>query len=78
MVLDYNKVSTMRRASACSSNESANRDSKMPTTTNLRQEPLFVTDQSVDVALLTEEVVDGEHEDRELSAQRLMVLQAWR
>ncbi|SMR45988.1 unnamed protein product [Zymoseptoria tritici ST99CH_1E4] len=58
MVLDYNKVSNIRRASASSSNDSAHRDSKMPTTTNLRQEPLFVTDQSVDVALLTEEVVD--------------------
>ncbi|KJX98925.1 hypothetical protein TI39_contig382g00015 [Zymoseptoria brevis] len=59
MVLDYNKVSNMRRASTSSSNDPANRDSKMPTTTNLRQEPLFVTDQSVDVALLTEEVVEG-------------------
>ncbi|SMY21138.1 unnamed protein product [Zymoseptoria tritici ST99CH_1A5] len=58
MVLDYNKVSNIRRACASSSNDSAHRDSKMPTTTNLRQEPLFVTDQSVDVALLTEEVVD--------------------
>jgi hypothetical protein len=59
MVLDYNKVSNMRRASASSSQDSAIRDAKVPTATNLRQEPLFVTDQSVDVALLAEEVIDG-------------------
>lgn len=35
------------------------RGANMPTTTGLRQEPLFATDTSCDVALIVEEVVDG-------------------
>ncbi|KAF2165157.1 hypothetical protein M409DRAFT_67433 [Zasmidium cellare ATCC 36951] len=44
------------------SNESRERDSKqtnLPATTNIRSEPIFATDQDCDVALITEEVIDG-------------------
>ncbi|GIZ46402.1 hypothetical protein CKM354_000952800 [Cercospora kikuchii] len=63
MVLDYSKVSTLRHKdsieSNCSSQACLERSESMPTSSNIRNEPLFATDQYCDVARITEEVVDG-------------------
>lgn len=62
MVLDYNKVSIMKD-SATESNatqDSTNDDHhEVPTSSNIRNQSLFATDQDCDIALITEEVVDG-------------------
>lgn len=57
MVLDYNRVNTMTNRN--DSQDSNRHGPNMPTTTGLRQEPLFATDTSCDVALIAEEVIDG-------------------
>ncbi|CAK1361858.1 unnamed protein product [Cercospora beticola] len=63
MVLDYSKVNTLKRKdsieSDCSSQACLDRSESMPTSSNIRNEPLFATDQYCDVARITEEVVDG-------------------
>lgn len=58
MVLDYNKVNT-HQDSRSVSREPDRQQANMPTTTNIRSEPIFVTDQDCDVALIAEEVIDG-------------------
>ncbi|EME47584.1 hypothetical protein DOTSEDRAFT_50958 [Dothistroma septosporum NZE10] len=61
MVLDYNKVKTRKRNTSDdrSSQDSDRHEPKMPTTTSLKSEPLFATEQECDIALITEEVIDG-------------------
>lgn len=61
MVLDYSKVNTMKRKKSDDSlsQDSDRQEPKMPTTTSLKSEPLFATDQECDIALITEEVIDG-------------------
>lgn len=65
MVLDYNKVNTMRRpASVTSDRSSQSQDSTSqqtmtPTSSSIRNDPLYTTDQDCDVALIVEEVMDG-------------------
>lgn len=62
MVLDYNKLHVNRRRKTSSSNGSRDTDREqqdMPATTNMRSEPIFANDQDCDVALITEEVIDG-------------------
>lgn len=65
MVLDYSKVNSHKHESSnqsVSSSQGSNKTKEPKNSTNandLRTEPLFVTDQECDVALITEEVVDG-------------------
>lgn len=64
MVLDYSKVNTLKHKSstqsAGSSQDSAERNEpKAPTATSLRADQLFAVEQECNVALVTEEVVDG-------------------
>ena len=61
MVLDYNKVNTQKRntSESIGSRDSESYQPNKPTTTNIRNEPIFAVDQECDVALITEEVIDG-------------------
>ncbi|KAI5368014.1 putative signal transduction response regulator, receiver domain, histidine kinase/HSP90-like ATPase [Septoria linicola] len=63
MVLDYSKVNTAKAEPSTQSQPSSpgsnDQLEKIPTASKIRKEPLFATDQDCDVALLTEEVVDG-------------------
>lgn len=62
MVLDYNKVNTVKRKTSATSqfsHDSSEQPDKMPTQAGIKNEPLFATDQDCDVALITEEVIDG-------------------
>lgn len=61
MVLDYNKVNTIKRKTSASSvsHNSNERPDVMPTQSGIKNEPLFATDQDCDVAQVAEEVIDG-------------------
>ncbi|KXT15869.1 hypothetical protein AC579_5526 [Pseudocercospora musae] len=64
MVLDYSKVNTLKHKSSAqsagSSQDSAERDEpKAPAATSLRADPIFAVEQECNVALVTEEVIDG-------------------
>lgn len=61
MVLDYNKMEHHQRqtSSANTFRDGDDQQDNAPATINIRSEPILAIDQERDIALVTEEVIDG-------------------